>query len=247
MRFFGRARGNGEISEGDGVCLIYCGLNYAAFNAAVLSEPVGLRPGELQHRVQLSANHYGSRRLRWTYWLCDDYLPPATRKEARGLFQRSGLSPLTEPPGLYADHLLPPKRLLPEVEVRRVADEATRRAFADITSVAFDIPGDICRNIYGMERAWAGSFEGYVGYAHGVPVATSAVVVSANVAGVYSVATLPQSRRRGYAEAVMRRMLLQVRERTGVEATILQATPVGMTLYEQMGYRKVTRFSVYIS
>jgi ribosomal protein S18 acetylase RimI-like enzyme len=246
MRFFGRARKGGEVLDTAKVCLISCGLNYAAFNAAILAEPVGPRPGELQHLLQLSANHYESRRMRWTYWLCDDYLPPLNR-ETRALFQRFGLAPLTEPPGLLNDHLLPPRRPLPNVDLRRVQDAATRAAFSDITGVVFDIPHDVCNKIYGSEAAWKHSFEGYVGYSAGVPVATAAAVITGDVVGVYSVGTLPQSRRRGYAEAVMRRMLADIKDRTGIETSVLQATHSGLSLYQQMGYKKVTRFSVYIS
>jgi ribosomal protein S18 acetylase RimI-like enzyme len=80
-----------------------------------------------------------------------------------------------------------------------------------------------------------------------VAVTTTAVVVTDGVAGIYSVGTLPRCRRHGYAEATMREVLRQVKERTGIEATVLQSTLLGFSLYEQMGYRKRTKFSVYIS
>jgi len=40
LRFFGYARGTGEIRDLPGLSLITCGLNYAAFNAALLSKPI---------------------------------------------------------------------------------------------------------------------------------------------------------------------------------------------------------------
>lgn len=247
MRFFGGARQEGAVQNHPGVCLITCGLNYAAFNAAVLSEPVPGDPNELRQRIEIAAKHYRSRELRWTYWLCDDFLDAQTRREAKGLFARFGLNPLTDPPGLFADQLLPPRRTLPDVRVRRVNDEPTRSAFAHLTSLSFDIPAGICQHIYCSARAWTGSFEGYLGYVGNTPVTTTATVITNDVVGIYSVGTTPQSRRRGYAEATMREVLRQVRERTGIAATVLQATSSGFSLYEQMGYRKHTRFSVYIS
>jgi ribosomal protein S18 acetylase RimI-like enzyme len=247
MRFFGSARKSGEIRELPGVCLVSCGLNYAAFNAALLSQPLGMDPNQLRHRIEGPATHFQSRNLRWTYWLCDDYLDHALRRESKQMFNSFGLSPLTEPPGMFAERLVPPKRRIPELVVRRVEDEATRRAFSYITSVAFDIPLTICREIYGSSPAWGGDFHGYVGYVDGVAVTTTATVVAASVVGVYSVGTLPQCRGRGYAEALMRRALSIEKENCGIEETVLQATNSGRALYEQMGYRKITRFSVYIS
>jgi len=246
MRFFGRARQNGDVLEQSGVCLVSCGLNYAAFNAAVLAEPVCADLNDLR-RIEIPAGHYKSRNLRWTYWLCEDLLEGPTRRESKLLFHRLGLNPLTDPPGLFADRLAPPRRILPAVRVRRVEDEGTRNAFAHLTSVSFEIPAGICQDIYGSARAWTGSFEGYVGYVGEVAVTTTAAVVTKDVAGIYSVGTLPQCRRHGYAEAIMREVLRQVKERTGIEATVLQSTVSGFSLYEQMGYRKYTKFSVYIS
>lgn len=247
MRFFGNARRDGAVQDHPGVCLISCGLNYAAFNAAVLSEPIHGDVNQLRQKIELPVEHYGSRDLRWTYWLCDDFLEGQVRRDSRLLFHRFGLHPLTDPPGLFADRLLPPRRTLPSLRIRRVADEATRAAFAHLTSLSFEIPVGICRDIYGSPRAWSGSFEGYVGYVGEVPVTTTATVVTNDVVGIYSVGTAPQCRRHGYAEAIMRDVLRQMRERTGIEATVLQSTSSGFSLYEQMGYRKYTKFSVYIS
>ena len=40
LRFFGHARASSEIQDLPGVSLIFCGLNYAAFNAALVAQPV---------------------------------------------------------------------------------------------------------------------------------------------------------------------------------------------------------------
>lgn len=247
MRFFGTARKSGEVLEVPGLSLISCGLNYAAFNAAVLSEPVGPQSSELQKHIEVARGHFEFRNLRWTCWLCEDLLSELVRRESRNILDACGLMQLNDSPGMYADHLTRPRRPLPLIQIRKVSDDPTRSAFAYVTSVAFEIPHPICRDIYGSEPAWAGSFEGFVGYVAGVPVSTVGIVVSAGLVGVYSVATLPKFRHCGYAEATMRAALAEVRERTGIETTALQSTPSGYRLYEQMGYRKLTKFTVYIS
>ena len=101
MRFFGTARKSGEIRELPGVCLISCGLNYAAFNAALLSQRLGVDRNQLRQKIEGPASHFLSRNLRWTYWVCDDYLDHSLRRESKEVFNSFGLYPLTEPPGMF--------------------------------------------------------------------------------------------------------------------------------------------------
>ena len=122
-----------------------------------------------------------------------------------------------------------------------------RADFAHITSLNFDIPFATCRIVYGTEKAWSHDYRGYVGYYKGTAVTTLAVVVAAESIGIYSVSTLPQYRRKGYAESLMRLVIADYTRRTGLERTVLQATRAGFDMYKKMGYRAVSHFSVYMT
>lgn len=247
MRFFGRARENAEVREYPGASVIYCGLNYAAFNAVVMGATVDDGASGLQRRIDEPAGHFEARKLRWSCWYCDDLIGKPLLRQARSLLEKHGLTELTQAPGMMAEQISPPHRLLPAIEIKPVCDEATRLAFANLTSIAFDVPWNICREVYGAERAWRGSFQGYVGYVNGDAVSTTSIVVAGGVAGVYSVGTIPGRRRHGYAEALMRGALELVRRRTGIERTVLQSTRSGYSMYRRMGYGQVTNFTVYIT
>ena len=246
LRFFGRARKDAEVRDLAGQSLIFCGLNYAAFNAALLTQPID-DTTELARLIQAAAAEFESKRLRWTYWICDDFLSRSLSRQAPHIFSRQGLRPLTRAPGMYAEHLHAAVRPLPALQVCRVSDDRARATFAEIMSVAFDIPYSVSTAVYGSERGWSGGFEGYIGYANGKPVTTAASIITANVIGLYSVATLPQHRRLGFAEAIMRQVIEQARTTAGVQRTVLQSTPSGLSLYEKMGYRTVTNFDVYVA
>jgi len=247
LRFFGQAREDAEIRDLPGVSLIFCGLNYAAFNAALQARPLEGDAEELGRLIEVSARHFDERSLRWTYWLCDDFLKQPLRREASRVFKRHGLRHLTEAPGMYADRLAPAKHSLPSLDVRPVGNEGTRAAFAEVMSTAFEIPHSVSISVYGAERAWRGTFQGYVGYSNGRAVTTAAAVITGDVIGLYSVATLPQHRRLGFAEAIMRQVIREAQETQGISRTVLQATSSGFSLYEAMGYRTVTGFNVFIS
>jgi len=247
LRFFGRARKDAEIRDLPGVSLIFCGLNYAAFNAALLTRPLDDNSDELARIIQVSSSQFESKRLRWTYWLCEDFLGRALTIQAPQMFSRYGLRLLTEAPGMYADRLRSPLRVLPQLQVREVEDEQTRSTFADVMSIAFEIPRSVSTAVYASERGWGCGFKGYIGYSNGKAVTTAASMITGDVLGLYSVATLPQHRRLGFAEALMRQVIEQARATAGIQRTVLQSTPSGLSLYEQMGYRTVTNFEVYIA
>ena len=247
LRFFGQARPDAEIQDLPGVSLIFCGLNYAAFNAALQAQPVVTDAQELSRLIAVSAEQFDSRSLRWTYWLCQDFLNQTLRREATRVFRRHGLRHLTENPGMYTDRLAPRTRELPLLDVRPVNDETTRNAFSSVMSTAFEIPHSVSLSVYGSPRAWEGNFHGFVGYSNGRAVTTAATVITGDVIGLYSVATLPQHRRLGFAEAIMREVIEQAQRSRSVSRMVLQATPSGLSLYEAMGYRKVTSFNVFIA
>lgn len=245
MRYFSLAQESGETSEMPGVTLVCSGVPVSVFNAALLSSPEDVVKASLDRRIAMAAVYFGAKGLPWSFWLCEDLLEPATRPRAQSIFSKRRLRLLIEPPGMIAPRLEPPIRPVPLLEFRPVMDAVSRLAFCRITSVAFDIPISTSRDVYDSERVWNGALRGWIGYLRGEPVATAATVFDGASVGVYSVATLPEHRRRGYAEAMVRHALSCAAATTGVEQTVLQSTRVGFKLYQRMGYQVMTRFAVY--
>jgi ribosomal protein S18 acetylase RimI-like enzyme len=239
-------RPEGDVREIGGVSIASAGTSFQMFNAAFLSCPVGSAE-ELEQRIATARVHFRARGLTWSFWVCEDLLPAKVRKRQERMFEGAGLHLTVQLPGMLAERLLPPRRALPEIEIRRVADESTRVAFCDIGCICFHVPLNWFREIFLRRQLWDGDFVGYVGYWNGEPVATAATVVAAGAVGVYNVATLPAHRRRGHGEAVVRYAIEQARQQSGCERTILQATQYGLALYLSMGYKTVTTVRVYAS
>ncbi len=247
MRFFGEATGSGEIRPLDGAVAIYSGLDYGVFNIALLpgDPPRGIE--ELSARLARCARSFGDRTTRWSFWMCDDTLDPATCRAARSLLMNHDLRPISQAPGMLAEALAPPVRPLPRIECLPVADRATRQAFSALTSVSFDIPSTIARAVYEPERAWLGGYRGFVGHFNGKAVAIVAIVAAADALGVYSLSTAPDCRRMGYGEALLRAAVAAEQKRTGTQRLVLQSTDAGYSLYRRLGFRDVARFSVYLT
>jgi ribosomal protein S18 acetylase RimI-like enzyme len=147
---------------------------------------------------------------------------------------------------MVAEQIAPPVRPLPPIEVRRVCGDASIGAFCGIGSVCFHVPFPWFQEVFANVSVWD-RFIGYVAYADGEAVSTAATVIGGGAVGVYNVATLPGSQRRGYGEAVMRHALDEARRQHGITRSVLQSTPAGFKLYERMGYRTVTKVAVYAS
>lgn len=245
FRVIAASRTAGELRELPGVSIASAGATFQMFNTAFLSGPVSSEQ-ELKKRILQPINHFDERGQEWAYWVCEDWIEPPARKRSRRLFEHHGMRLATELPGMIADRILPPVKPLPHVEVRRVRGAATWDAFCAIGSVCFHVPITWFREVFDNDAVWD-RFISFVGYVEDEPVSTTSLVSGAGVIGVYNVATLPGSQRRGYGEAVMRHALAEIRKERGMERVILQSTPAGLRLYERMGFRQVTRVAVYSS
>jgi GNAT superfamily N-acetyltransferase len=238
-------RSTGELREMEGVSIASAGATFQMFNAAFLSAPVSSE-GLLDRRVAQAAVYFAARGQRWAYWVCDGWLAGRARKRLRPMFRTHNLYQAVELPGMVAETIQPPIRGLPQLDVRRVDGDPVKEAFCSIGSLCFNVPLAWFREIFDGDTVWK-DFAAYVGYLHGEPVSTAAIVIGGGVAGVYNVATVPSRQRRGYGEAVMRYALECARVEHGLSRSILQSTPQGFELYQRMGYRTVTSVTVFCS
>ena len=247
MRGFSLASEQGEARDMPGVTLVSSGVDYSVFNSAMLSSPALDPDGDLDRRAAIAAVHFSTRRIGWSFWLCEDLLDPSTRRLAGEILARCNLRRLVEAPGMLAETLEPPVRPLPCLDYRRVAGDRTRGEFCRVTGIAFHLPFAIAQSIYGSERFWQGDYRGWIGYRDSQPIAAAATLVAGGAIGLYSVATLPEHRRQGCAEAIARHALAQASAESGEGPYVLQSTPAGHALYERMGYRTVGRFTIYVA
>jgi ribosomal protein S18 acetylase RimI-like enzyme len=244
MRFFGGATGNGHIQDFDSSIAIFSGLDYGVFNIGLLNGP--LKPGARGLEAQLSdcARYYAGRSQRWSFWLCEEFLDIRTRRQSRQIFHHANMRQISRAPAMVATVLTPVEKKLPELVCVPVTDEATRSAFAELTTVCFDIPFAVSECVYKPERAWKGAYQGYVGMVDGVAVSIAATVVANGVIGVYSVGTLPQYRHCGYGEAILRAAVSH--SPVGLPI-VLESTDAGYPLYRRLGFRDVGNFTVYLT
>jgi GNAT superfamily N-acetyltransferase len=246
MRFFGQATGNGDIVALPGGVAIWSGLDYGVFNIAMMDGPPSPNGG-LAERVAEAARYFKPRTSHWSFWLCEDHLEVHDLRRARATLSDFGLRPISHPPGMVAASLTTVRGLLPPLEIEPVETPSQRRSFAEITALAFEIPYPTADAVYAPSRGWHGDYKGFVGVAEGSVVSIAAIVETKEAIGIYSLATHPWHRRKGYGEALLRAAVAQAEQRSGARRIVLQASDAGYAMYRRLGFRDVTRFTVYLT
>ncbi len=146
---------------------------------------------------------------------------------------------LTRVVTLYGMALALPPVVIPDapswLEIRRADDAASHDAHAATDAAAFDDRVETTMRVFPSSLLEAPGYHAYTGYVDGEAVATSTLFVTDLAAGVFGVATVPSHRRRGIGEAMTWHA---VREgaRLGCDVASLQASPMGRSMYERMGF-----------
>ena len=247
LAFYAGSHSKAEVRQMPGVAAISCGWNYPVFNSALLTSAVPGEGGGIESRLAMASVYFRALDLGWSFWACHDMLDDATLRVLRDTCYTFGMEPVLTAPGMFTEELPPPMRPALPLQVREVCDQSTRLAFAHLVSLIFDLPFQTTLNMYGSNECWTRENAAFIGYFNDRPVSMAMVCVSGSCCGFYSVGTLAGYRRRGYAETVMRQAHHTMRDRLHFDACVLQSSTVGRRLYEQMGFREVTRFSVFRS
>jgi GNAT superfamily N-acetyltransferase len=85
----------------------------------------------------------------------------------------------------------------------------------------------------------------YVGYSAGAPVTTGLAIRTGRTIGVYNIATIEAARRRGLGSLMTARITADGRAK-GCDVAILQASEMGLSVYERLGYRTVVEYDGYV-
>jgi ribosomal protein S18 acetylase RimI-like enzyme len=202
-------------------------LGFAFFNAIFVTEPsAGLE--DLSQAVELMR----TERLPFVVHVRNDLPQAADAKRSLGLVG-DGLLPCFGMEPRRAPQ--PPK----ELSIARV-DHASFEPFMAALVVGFEMPRAMAENLFLIRILDDPGLRGYLGSVDGRPVATAMSMRTGQTLGVYSVATLPDARGRGYGTALTWATLADADP--GVEAVVLQASELGRPVYERMGFRLVREF-----
>ena len=160
-----------------------------------------------------------------------------------GLFLPAEAGPM---PGM-ALHPIPPSTIAIPAghEIRRVDDQAGMDDHLRAGALGFGLPEDMLRAIVAPDAWQRPGNAVYVGYTDGEAVTIGLGVRTGRTIGVYNIATIESARRRGLGAAITERVAADGAA-DGCDVAILQSSPMGLTIYERLGYRTVVEYDGWI-
>jgi ribosomal protein S18 acetylase RimI-like enzyme len=126
----------------------------------------------------------------------------------------------------------------PSLSIGAARDAGALGVALRVAAAGFGAPEAVFAPLYQPSIAAHPGATIYVGEADGTPVTTGVGYVVGDAVGVYSVATPPEHRRRGYAGQVVRRIVSDGFS-AGARTAYLLASPDGLGVYERVGFRAV--------
>ncbi len=200
---------------------------------------------ELRLKLDLVHAMYRARRARWSLWLLEPLVPQVLLQRMKPIMEGYGAGALSRGVGMYAARLAEPVRELPQLEIHPVGPPGSRFDFCHVMAVSFHTPLATFLDVYNTPGYWDKKIRGFVGYSGNRAIATTCVMPSSGVMGLYGVSVLPEVRKRGIGERMVRYALQQVGGETGLSETTLESSAVAESLYRQMGYREIAGVSIY--
>jgi ribosomal protein S18 acetylase RimI-like enzyme len=225
----------GDAWEDSGVVVAAAGGPLRSFNQVFITEPAS----DLAAALQRVRAYFAERRLRYRVRLREELV-----ERCEPALLAAGFGPQGGIPSL-ALHPVEGSTDAGGLEMASVTEERTLRDHVAVVAAGFEWAPDVLGLVFTEALLRHPQWRAYTGYAAGRPVAASQLCVTEGAAGVYYVATLPEARRRGFGEAMTRHAIEQGAA-AGCTVATLQASPLGLPVYERMGFRQVDDYRTYV-
>jgi GNAT superfamily N-acetyltransferase len=234
----------GELWEDSDLIRVVTGMPFPLLNGIFRAR---LAPERVDAIIEATIAHLEARQVPALWWTGPGTRPPDLGRH----LERHGFVPRGEPPGMAID-LLALKKDHPQpadLTIERVEDREMLRTWAQVVWLGTGFPETSQHEFAELELSIGllpqGRRDRYLGFKDGVPVASSALVLHAGVAGIYAVATLPEARRQGMGTALTLAPLLDARK-MGYRVATLQASKMGAPVYRRLGFREVCTLINYL-
>ncbi|MFY9578092.1 MAG: GNAT family N-acetyltransferase [Gaiellaceae bacterium] len=165
---------------------------------------------------------------------------PACEQEA----ERLGLMVREEEPGM----LVTPDELrdvdVPQLEILNVKTADGLAQALAVVAEGFGVPPEFFAPLYDLDFLQLDGLEYYLGRVGDTDVTTGVGFTVGDAVGIFSIATPPQHRGRGYGAAVTAQAVRDGFD-AGAEFAWLHSSPSGHPVYRRLGFRDVETYVLY--
>jgi GNAT superfamily N-acetyltransferase len=195
--------------------------------------------------IQETIQYFRSKQVSAFSWWLEPHISSA---DWEPILSKYGFGFSNDTPGMAVDlhDLKEPTQQVDGLEIHIVADNEDLHKWAHVFTIGYGLPSAWETAVYDVSSKLGLGYplRNYLGFLNGEPVATSCLFFAAGVAGVYSVATLPEARGKGIGAALTLRALHNARE-LGYRIGILQSSEMGFNIYKKLGFRHLCQIEYF--
>lgn len=211
------------------------GVNIPLFNTVFVFGPVSGR--RLYQVVDRARDFFRSKGVPGCVVLPDPWHP----RKAAEFFAAQRMPSSLRTTGMYTTALAPPVHPPRPCDIRELTGSEAASALAKVNTEAYGMDPQ-ASDMMSLPALWKLPHRAYAIYEGEHAVAVGAAAVLEGVSYIMWMATLFSARRKGYAEAIIRRAWADL----GTARSVLHATSAGVPVYQRLGYRPVVDFPGYV-
>ena len=240
-REFGRWGRSNQLIEQDGLMCILGGTTFPIFTNCVVRLAHQISSRETINRAKSRFQPHAKDFTIYTYG-----------EEDRDLEERlssSELQQLFDTPVMVLDSEVDIPDIPASVEIKVATSEKDILDVRYVNSLGFEtleIPREHTEAIFGVpHRLLYPKIITYIAYLDGQPASTAMTIMTDLVAGIYWVSTTPQARGLGLS-TICTSLASNAGLKRGARIATLQASPMGESVYQRIGYRSIDRLKCFL-
>jgi GNAT superfamily N-acetyltransferase len=230
-----------DQTAGPGLTITWPNTDFPFYNALFLTQQL-TNAQVLQDRVESAAAYMRARPNGGLFVLCLDNVSGTAKEALSTILTQAKFVQAIPMTGMAGDILPMAAPGHPALRFERILNGSTIQDFAQLNCVSYDVPVETSLSLVKEHTLWHEHAYGFVAYEGDKPVSTATAIINEGCLFLFLVATMPEARRKGYGEAVVRQALQTAHEATGIRRTVLHATEAGYPVYLRLGYHPTGKF-----
>ena len=229
-----------EFSEGNNGTRIVTGLPFSHMNSVVKAKYAG----NIKEEIQKTIEPFIEKKVPVLWWI-----GPSSKPNNLGTYLEEFEFRLGDsPPGMHMDlnDLDQNYQFPPELRIEEVKETEQLEEWVDVFIAGLGIPVDRRESFLESEKflLTQENYISFIGYWKNEPVATTALLLDNNVAGLYLIITKPEYRGKKIGSAMTVNALRHA-QNIGYKEVILQSSAMGYNIYRRIGFEEYCKFQWY--
>ncbi|HPT72305.1 MAG TPA: GNAT family N-acetyltransferase [Candidatus Cloacimonadota bacterium] len=230
-----------ELVEHDGLILMNTGIHSPDMNG-IFQGHTPCR--DVVESVEYAIRFFAKRQMPYYWWVGKHRNPNIS-----DLLEESGFEHIADLPVMVVSlEKLPTDIQLSNIRIKTVETMEEFEDWIMISEQCVELEGQAVTEYWDYNRKYdyedIQTQEFFLGYWDGIPVASCTTFKNEDIAVFYFIATLPEYRSKGIGRAITLHAMKKARDE-GYHVGGLQATPMGLSLYEKLGFETISYEYIY--